>query len=517
MIKLELIVQVHQLKKQGFKVAAIARKCNLSRTTVYEYLEKDFEEAYRWVDELRIRKKKLDPYKDQILAWLREHPDLSASQISDWLEERCSFTNVGDSTVRSYVRELREKYHIPKTLTFRSYEALEELPKGQQMQVDFGEMKIKTFEGKWKKLYAIAFVLSHSRYKYSEWQERPFTTRDVIRCHESAFEYYGGMSDEIVYDQDKLMTVSENGGDIVYTEEFQAYKQQRGFSVYLCRAADPESKGKIENVVKFIKRNFAKNRVFHQIETWNEQCLAWLKRKGNYQVHNTIKKRPVEVFALEKPHLREVSSLLSFESNHGSSITRTVHKDNIIKYKSNRYSVPLGTYRPHGDNTVYIRAGEDELIIEKTPGGVPIATHPISRGKGQLIKNSDHTRDKSKGIKEYMNIVKGSFDNEEKIEVFLKEIHKRYPRYIRDQLQIVQRTVRDYAPFVQQALDTCINQRLWSANDLHDIAIHLVKLNKIKNPATSSDDPVIEVPSTLIQEKASIREMDGYLKILGGV
>ena len=164
MIKLELIVQVHQLKKQGFKVAAIARKCNLSRTTVYEYLEKDFEEAYRWVDELRIRKKKLDPYKDQILAWLREHPDLSASQISDWLEERCSFTNVGDSTVRSYVRELREKHHIPKTLTFRSYEALEELPKGQQMQVDFGEMKIKTFEGKWKKLYAIAFVLSHSRF-----------------------------------------------------------------------------------------------------------------------------------------------------------------------------------------------------------------------------------------------------------------------------------------------------------------------------------------------------------------
>jgi len=56
-IKLEAIVQVHQLKRQGFKVAAIARKCNLSRTTVYDYLEKDFEEAYRWVNELRTRKK----------------------------------------------------------------------------------------------------------------------------------------------------------------------------------------------------------------------------------------------------------------------------------------------------------------------------------------------------------------------------------------------------------------------------------------------------------------------------
>ncbi|WP_153004937.1 helix-turn-helix domain-containing protein, partial [Oceanobacillus picturae] len=42
MSKLEIILEVHQLKKQGFKIAAIARKCNLSRTTVYDYLERDY-------------------------------------------------------------------------------------------------------------------------------------------------------------------------------------------------------------------------------------------------------------------------------------------------------------------------------------------------------------------------------------------------------------------------------------------------------------------------------------------
>ncbi|MGM8365897.1 IS21 family transposase [Virgibacillus sp. W0181] len=516
MFKLELIVQVHQLKRQGFKVAAIARKCNLSRTTVYDYLEKDFEEACRWVEVLRKRKRKLDPYQDYILGWLKEHPDLSASQISDWLEERCSFTDVGGSTVRNYVRELREKYHIPKTLTFRSYEALEELPKGEQMQVDFGEMKALTFEGKWQKLYAIAFVLSHSRYKYSEWQDRPFTTRDVLRSHENAFEYYGGRTEEIVYDQDKLMTVSENGGDIIYTEEFQAYKRQRGFSVYLCRAADPESKGKVENVVKFIKQNFAKNRVFHQIETWNEQCLAWLERKGNFQVHNTIKKRPVEVFALEKPHLRKVSYLLSFESNHGLSITRTVHKDNIIKYQSNRYSVPLGTYKPHGDNTVYIRIADEELVIEKTPGGAPIAAHALSKGKGQLIKNTNHSRDRSKGIKAYMNTVKSSFEDQHKIQLFLEEVYNRYPRYIRDQLQIVQRAVKDFSPFIQPALDICIEQTLWSANDFHDVVKHLSRMKEHEDKALLADIPTTDT-SLVFQEKASLRELDSYLEILGGV
>ncbi|MCM3365129.1 IS21 family transposase, partial [Niallia sp. MER TA 168] len=83
----------------------------------------------------------------------------------------------------------------------------------------------------------------------------------------------------------------------------------------------------------------------------------------NYNVHHTTKKRPVEVHALEKQHLTPVSSLLSFESNLVNSITRAVHKDNIIRYQSNRYSVPLGTYRPRGDNTVYIETQGEELII----------------------------------------------------------------------------------------------------------------------------------------------------------
>jgi transposase len=42
-------------------------------------------------------------------------------------------------------------------------------------------------------------VLSHSRFKYVEWLDRPFTTRDVLRCHENAFHVFGGMPEEIVY------------------------------------------------------------------------------------------------------------------------------------------------------------------------------------------------------------------------------------------------------------------------------------------------------------------------------
>lgn len=307
--KLLLFVEVHQLKKQGFKIAAIAKKLNISRNTVYKYLNMTFEEANEYVISSKSRRKKLEPYHDKILGWLRENPDMSSAQVEDWLKERYPKIQVGSSTIRSYVSEIRDIYHIPKVVRTRDFEAVEELPMGQQIQVDWGGMTVYTQDKKPVKLYFITFVLSHSRYKYVEWLDRPFTTKDTIRCHEKAFEFFGGIPEEIVYDQDHLITVSENAGDILLTGQFQAYKQERGFHIYLCRKADPQTKGKIENVVQYVKKNFAKNRVFPNLESWNEKCVAWLNRTGNYNIHNTTKKRPVEVHAVEKQHLRKTPKM----------------------------------------------------------------------------------------------------------------------------------------------------------------------------------------------------------------
>ncbi|MDQ0342540.1 hypothetical protein J2S14_001352 [Lederbergia wuyishanensis] len=89
------------------------------------------------------------------------------------------------------------------------------------------------------------------------------------------------------------------------------------------------------------------------------------------------------------------------------------NKDNIIKFQSNRYSVPLGTYRPNGDNTVPTRIAGEELIIERIPGEEPLAVHRLSEAKGQLIKNIHHSRGRTKGIPTYMDTVKDSFKDEE--------------------------------------------------------------------------------------------------------
>ena len=95
---------------------------------------------------------------------------------------------------------------------------------------------------------------------------------------------------EIVYDQDRVLAVSENSGDIIYTEGFQNYIDTMKYKVRLCRGFDPQSKGKVGAVVKYAKYNFAINRIFTDIDSFNEASFKWLDRTGNGKKHEITKK-----------------------------------------------------------------------------------------------------------------------------------------------------------------------------------------------------------------------------------
>ncbi len=322
---------IQEQKKLGLRKSQVARNLNLSRNTVMKYWNMSVDEYKQFLESLETRSKKLDSFETEILSWLRKYPDLSGAQVMDWLQERYKDVKIAESTVRNYVSGLRMEYGIPKEKRMRQYEAVEELPMGKQMQVDFGEAKLRHPEGYLVRLWFITFVLSRSRYKYAKWQDRPFTTADVVHAHEEAFEFYGGLPEEIVYDQDHLLLTSENHGDLILTHEFAKYVEERNFRIHMCRKGDPESKGKIESVVKYIKRNFARHRPFTNVDKLNEQCIAWLHRTGNAKMHQTTKKIPAEVYAIEKVYLRPIHKKI--EINVNSSITRTVRKDNTIWYQ----------------------------------------------------------------------------------------------------------------------------------------------------------------------------------------
>lgn len=503
-------VEIHQLYKEGFSKSAIARKLGISRNRVIEYLKMTPDDFDEFLSSLKSREKKLDLYHDEILGWLRKHPDLSGAQVFDWLDDKLNFKNISENTVRNYLNEMRDFYHIPKIKGSRAYSTVPELPMGLQAQVDFGQTVVKDYQGMNKRLYFIAFVLSHSRFKYVEWLDRPFRTTDVIRMHEEAFHYFEGMPEEIVYDQDALLAVSENAGDIILTSEFTKYKQARQFNIYLCRKSDPESKGKIEQVVKFVKNNFSKNRTFGNIADWNHSCLAWLKRTGNYKVHHNIKKRPSEVHALEKQHLKKVSGTYIFENILEPSITRTIQKDNVIRFGGNRYSVPKGTYRPDAPNIAYLQADEDYLYIRLKQTGSVLAKHRVSKGKGLLVSDPSHRKQASSKRELFIQQIEDVFIEKENIRWLIQNLQERYPRHFLDQLKVLEQTIKRYPDYCEETLEEMKRLKMTSANDFRDIAHSLYVQHQKKSP--SAIKPNQKYKDLVAPERSE----EVYLEILAG-
>ena len=240
----------------------------------------------------------------------------------------------------------------------------------------------------------------------------------------------------MVYDQDKLMVVSENGGDILYTEKFTAYLKVRKFALFICRPSDPETKGKSESVVKYVKSNFLNQRIYINAEVLQAQCLAWLARTGNGQIHGTTKRIPAEDFLIEQSHLQALApvsiSFLAYKSSH-------VRKDNLISYKVNRYSVPVGTYRGKGTQ-VWLKIEGVELVICREDK-CEIARHTISSDKGKTISNSNHRRDQSKKIQQLMEQVAQPFTDQQAALRYFDSIKQAKPRYIRDQLSLIKKAI----------------------------------------------------------------------------
>lgn len=510
----KMYYEVQALKKLGLNVSQIARKLAVCRNTVYAYLDATPDDVERLNQSSQTRHKKLDKYKNEITGWLKTYPDLSAAQVLDWLVDKHSLTNVCEGTARNYVRWLRKEYDIPKILYKRQYEAVEDPPLGYQAQMDFGETKLLDANGQAVKLWFIGFVLANSRYKYVEWLARPFTTRDLIQAHENAFEYYGGMPKEIVYDQDHLILVSENHGDLILTQEFAKYVTRRQFKIHICRKQDPESKGRIENVIGFVKKNFARNRVFHHIDKLNEECRAWLERTGNAKIHNTIKKIPAQVFNEERKHLTPVTEKIKQQNIPVTgSIAVSVRKNNTVVYKGNRYSMPLGTYKEPKSFVQLDLSELDTLKIINPQTKEVIARHTICKDKGKLVKNNNHGRDKSRKINELINQMVAQYHELPLFQNFLDGIHVAKPRYVRDQLQIIQNKLQSVQkPVIEEALLFCLKNKLYSASDFGDA------VDYFQQSATGTTKPFLPTEIKTIDPanyyklkiKPEIRDLNSY-------
>ena len=160
--------KIQEYKRKSFKKTQVARRLGINRETVSLYWDMSPSEYMLRVNSAKTRTKKADVHKEYVVECLEKYPDMSAAQLYDWIKERTGLDELHfqERCFRDFVKSIREEYDIKKPEITRQYEAIEELPPGQQAQVDMGEISLETVSGRFKKVYCFAMVLAHSRYKY---------------------------------------------------------------------------------------------------------------------------------------------------------------------------------------------------------------------------------------------------------------------------------------------------------------------------------------------------------------
>jgi transposase len=367
MLKTEEWLLIRDLYSQGYNISEISKQTGFDRKTVRKYLRlKTLPEPQKRSG----RKSKLDPFKPYILEKLEEGP-YTASRLYREIKEM-GFDG-GKTIVKDFVQKVRPEKGIPAVLRY-------ETKPGVQAQVDWAEMGTVEVDGKVKKLFFFNMILGYSRMRYVEFT-LSIDTPTLIQCHLNAFAYFGGFTQEILYDNMKQVVIKRalKSSDSEWNSLFEDFFKFFGFIPRLCRPYRPQTKGKIENTVGYVKRDFFLGRQFTSLEDLNGQVNRWLERV-NSTVHGTTYQIPLERFKEE--NLSPMEQVPPYKIVLKE--TRKVSKDCYISFLGNKYSVP---YLFAGRITeLRIFEGKLEIYVDYEK----ICEHEILSGNCGVSRKKEH-------------------------------------------------------------------------------------------------------------------------------
>lgn len=322
------------------------------------------------------RPSKLDPFKPAITRWLERHP-YSATQIYQRLCADEGYTG-GFSIVKEYVRAVRPVRHS-------AFLSLAFAP-GEAAQVDWGSAGTITLGDTRRRLSFFVMVLCHSRMAYVE-----FTCGEAMEhflaCHQNALEFFGGTPGVILIDNLKTGVLKHPFGErAVFNPRYLDFAAHYAFEARACNVRKPNEKGRVENGVGYVKKNFlAGLDLPNSLGALNTAARHWLATIANVRDHKETRKQPAELFAaVEKPALRPLPSVPA-----DTSVTRIVRVTNRCRVvlDTNRYSVPSR----HASQRLTLRVFADRLCLYHAHNLV--ATHPRCYERHRDFENPDHIKD----------------------------------------------------------------------------------------------------------------------------
>jgi len=328
----------HLFVEKRLGLRQIARQLKLGLNTVRKWAHRS---SYQRAP-LPKRASKLDPFKGQIVGLLEQH-DYSAQQIYQRVKEQGYQGRY--SILRAFVHQVRPKRR-PAFLTLH-------FEPGQCAQVDWGCAGSIAVGSTFRRLSFFLMVLAFCRKLYLEFTLAE-TLEHFLACHQHAFEYFRGVVREVWVDNCKVAVLSRAPGALVFNPAYLDFAQHYGFQIRACGVGQPQEKGRVENAVGYVKKNFLHGLELSDFALVNPAARHWLETVANVRLHGQTHKTPEELFAQEK--LQPLHPV-----PYQAAVVQSVRASNQfrIKVDGNRYSVPC----QYASSRLTLKRFADRLLI----------------------------------------------------------------------------------------------------------------------------------------------------------
>jgi transposase len=307
----------------------------------------------------------LDPYRDQIAAYLIEDVDYRASWI--WQQLRKHGYTGGYELVKRAARQIKGQRQQLAYVRFETEPA-------QQAQVDFGEFQVEQPDGSVKKYYLFAMILGYSRKLFGVLLER-CDLPSFLEAHQWAFAHFGGAPREILYDRMRNVFIRQLVGKAEFTQGLVTLAVHHAFMPQVAPAYAAWVKGKVERPMDFVRESWWRGYSFLDLARANADLREWLAQTEQ-RIHGTTHERVDARFEREKPYL---SALPPGPCDVSLRLTRQVRRDCTISVDANLYIVPH-TCVGH-DVTVRLKEGHLRIY----DGGDKVEEYDAPDGKGHVV------------------------------------------------------------------------------------------------------------------------------------
>ena len=210
---------------------------------------------------------------------------------------------------------------------------------GEFSQHDFGQVRVTYTDGTIEKLCFFA-----SRLKYSRWSDvRRVPDEKVealVRALLAAFEAFGGVPLQSVFDNPKTIVLSQAGGRPEWNPTFAQVAADYSLGVQLCTPRQPQQKGSVENLVGWVKSGFFKVRRFHDRADAAQQLSGWVAEGNTQRRSRATGEVPAERLEAERSRLRPLAIP---PADYPLRFPVTVRTTGFVEHAGLRYSMPPET------------------------------------------------------------------------------------------------------------------------------------------------------------------------------